>query len=69
MSARHAPAVRDLLRERWPARYQSMPLSAALLALHRTPRVYKDPKTLVDPGSAQEWPTLGLRISTAPKSA
>ncbi|MEO7037275.1 MAG: fatty acid desaturase [Polyangiaceae bacterium] len=67
MSARHAPGVRELLRARWPSRYQSMPLSAALLALHRTPRVYKDPKTLVDPRSAKEWPTLGLRVSIVPK--
>ncbi len=69
MSARHAPALRDLLQQRWPTRYQSMPLSKALLALHRTPRVYKDPKTLVDPRSAKEWPTLGLRTSTVPPSA
>jgi fatty acid desaturase len=69
MSARNARSVRDFLRARWPMRYQSMPLGAALLALHRTPRVYKDPKTLVDPGSCQEWPTLGLRNSAAPKSA
>lgn len=69
MSARHARPLRELLRARWPARYQSMPLHAALLALHRTPRVYKDPKTLVDPSSCKEWPTLGLQRSIAPKSA
>ncbi|MEP7049836.1 MAG: fatty acid desaturase [Pseudomonadota bacterium] len=69
MSARSARSVRDVLRARWPARYQSMPLHAALLALHRSPRVYKDPKTLVDPGSFKEWPALGRRASIAPKSA
>ncbi len=67
MSARHGRDVRAVLRARWPASYQSLPLERALLALHRSPRVYKDPKTLVDPRSAQEWPTLGLRVSTVPK--
>lgn len=58
MSSRHARAVRALLQERWPERYQSMPLGAALLALHRTSRVYKDAVTLVDPRTGREFPTL-----------
>ena len=55
MSSRHAPKVRDVLRARWPQSYQSLPLVAALLALHRTPRVYKDETTLIDPGTRQEF--------------
>lgn len=58
MSSRHARAVRDLLKKHWPQRYQSMPLSKALLQLHRTPRVYKDAVTLVDPRTGREFPTL-----------
>jgi fatty acid desaturase len=58
MSTRHAPLVRDLLVRGWPGRYQSMPLGAALLALHRTARVYRDAVTLTDPRSGAEWPTL-----------
>lgn len=58
ISSRHAGAVRDLLRELWPARYQSMPLTAALGELHRTARVYKDAVTLIDPRTAREYPTL-----------
>jgi fatty acid desaturase len=58
ISTRHAGAVRDLLRELWPARYQSMPLAAALGELHRTARVYKDAVTLVDPRTGREYPTL-----------
>ena len=58
MSSRHARAVRELLRERWPERYKSMPLRAALRQLHRTARVYKDAVTLVDPRTGQEFPTL-----------
>ena len=58
MSSRHASAVRDQLRALWPARYQSMPLAAALRELHRTARVYKDAVTLVDPRTGREFPTL-----------
>ncbi|HEX7942870.1 MAG TPA: hypothetical protein VF488_13750, partial [Gemmatimonadaceae bacterium] len=55
---RHVRRVRKGLREHWPERYQSMPVMAALRALHRTGRVYKDANTLVDPRSNGEWPTL-----------
>jgi fatty acid desaturase len=58
MSSRHAPRVRDLLRARWPGRYQSMPLRAALARLHATARVYKDAVTLTDPRTGREYPTL-----------
>jgi fatty acid desaturase len=58
MSSRHAPRVQRLLRARWPERYQSMSLWRALLALHRTSRVYKDAITLVDPTTGAEYRTL-----------
>ncbi|MFN0250607.1 MAG: fatty acid desaturase family protein [Kofleriaceae bacterium] len=58
MSSRHAGSVRTLLREHWPTRYQSMPLTSALRQLHRTARVYKDAITLVDPRTGSEHPTL-----------
>ena len=65
MSSRHARRVRDLLRARWPQRYQSMPLRKALAKLHRTARVYKDAVTLVDPRTGAEYPTLQPRSSGA----
>jgi fatty acid desaturase len=58
LSSRHAPAVRKLVQQHWPERYQSMSLGAALLALHRTGRVYKDDVTLCDPRTGREFPTL-----------
>lgn len=58
MSARHAPTVRAQILERWPERYQSMPLSHALRTLHRTARVYKDSTTLIDVKGRKEWRTL-----------
>lgn len=58
MSSRHARAVRELLRRRWPRRYHSMPLRKALAELHRTARIYKDAVTLVDPRTGREYATL-----------
>ncbi len=58
MSTRHAPAVKRLLLERWPERYQSMPLLRALKTVYSTPRVYADDATLIEPRSGRTWPTL-----------
>ncbi len=58
MSTRHGPTLRAVILERWPERYQSMPLSKALLLLHRTARVYADATTLADPRTGGRWPTL-----------
>jgi fatty acid desaturase len=58
MSSRYARRVRELLRQHWPGRYQSMSLRAALAELHRTARVYKDAVTLVDPRTGREYATL-----------
>jgi fatty acid desaturase len=58
MSSRYACRVREVLRRRWPRRYQSMPLRSALAELHRTARVYKDAVTLVDPPTGREYATL-----------
>lgn len=62
---RHVRRVREGLLARWPERYQSMPVMAALRALHRTGRVYKNAETLVDPRSHGEWPTLMPRADHA----
>jgi fatty acid desaturase len=63
MSSRHAPRLRQLIRARWPERYQSMPPWRALTRLVRTARVYKEPTVLVDPRNGQEWPTLAPRLA------
>jgi fatty acid desaturase len=58
MSSKHAPRLRDALVERWPERYQSMPLFAALGRLFQTARVYKTPTTLMDPRDGREFEAL-----------
>jgi fatty acid desaturase len=67
MSSRHAPLVRKLVLERWPERYQSMPFWRALLLVHRTPRVYEDDETLIDPETGRRVATLTSH-ETPPRS-
>jgi fatty acid desaturase len=63
MSGRHAPALRTILRARWPRNYQSLPLLRALRALHRSARVYENQTTLVDPKTGRRWQTLTARVA------
>ncbi len=58
LSPRYAPVVRRLVRERWPERYQSMPLWRAWRRLWITPRIYEDAITLVDPRHGARCRTL-----------
>ncbi len=58
MSSAYAPLVRDAILERWPERYQSMPIARALWLLWSTPRVYKDATTLVEPYRGRQYSTL-----------
>ncbi|HEX7839018.1 MAG TPA: fatty acid desaturase [Kofleriaceae bacterium] len=58
MSARQGRVVRQVLRARFPERYQSLPLPTAIRRLHETSRVYLDNTTLIDPRSGRTWPTL-----------
>jgi fatty acid desaturase len=67
MSTRHGRVVREALRAKFPDRYQSLPLTAALLRLHETARVYLDDTTLIDPRSGMTWSTLLPR--TAPPAS
>lgn len=60
-STRHGRTFRAALREHFPERYQSMPLTSALVQLYRTARVYKDDTTLIDPPSGKTWPTITPR--------
>lgn len=58
MSSAHAPLVRDLLVEKWPERYQSMPLLEALNKLRTTPRIYREPTVFEDPRTGVTFPAL-----------
>ncbi|HEX2685876.1 MAG TPA: hypothetical protein VHN14_04630, partial [Kofleriaceae bacterium] len=57
---------RHALQARFPERYQSLPLTAAIRRLHHTARVYRDNTTLIDPNTGETWPTLLPRPRPAP---
>jgi fatty acid desaturase len=58
MSSAHAPLVRELLRARWPERYQSMPITEALGRLASTPRIYASETVLEDPRTGVQAATI-----------
>jgi fatty acid desaturase len=58
MSHRNGRIVRELLRARFPERYQSLTMGEAIRRLHHTARVYLDHTTLIDPHTGETWPTL-----------
>jgi fatty acid desaturase len=66
LSSRYTGLVRDELLERWPGRYQSMSLVRALWQLVRTPRVYMNDTTLIQPGTGREFPTLQPTLEAEP---
>jgi fatty acid desaturase len=69
MSPIHAPQIRQLVLERWPKRYQSMPLGRALRMLFRTARIHQSARTLVDPRTGRQWPTLLPRVGPTPATS
>lgn len=56
MSARFAPLVRKAILKHAPDRYLAPPHWKAILWLYKTPRVYKDAQTLIDPYKHREVP-------------
>lgn len=61
VSLRHGRVIRDKILELAPDRYQSLPLSHALLRFFEQLRVYRDPTTLLDPTTGRTRNALGGR--------
>ena len=49
MSSKYYPLVKGNIKGNWPGLYHEMPMSSALKALWKTPRVYYNGKELIDP--------------------
>jgi fatty acid desaturase len=60
MSPHFAPRVRALLRELVGKEYVSPPHWKAIWFLYRTPRIYKDANTLIDPETGREVALEGV---------
>lgn len=58
MSPRHARKLRALIVERWPERYQTLPLLEAMTRLYKSPRIYEDATTLINPVTGHRVTTL-----------
>ncbi|NGP44660.1 acyl-CoA desaturase [Bacillaceae bacterium SIJ1] len=58
MSAKYYPIIKQHLKEKWPDRYNEMPLGEALLALYQTPRVYFKQTELIDPNRQHVYGSL-----------
>ncbi|MFA9558542.1 fatty acid desaturase [Evansella sp. AB-rgal1] len=59
MSSKYYPLVKKHLKEMWPDRYHEMPLTKALWALIKTPRVYFQHNDLVDVSGGRMISSLG----------
>ncbi|MBM7553108.1 fatty acid desaturase family protein [Thalassobacillus pellis] len=59
MNPKYYPLVKEEIKKRWPERYHEMPLSQALKALWRTPRVYFKNNELADPQYGKVYGSLG----------
>lgn len=59
MSPKHYPLVKQHIKEMWPERYYEMPMSKALAALWKTPRIYHEKEELLDPNASHLYGSLG----------
>ena len=59
MSSKYYPLVKEHIKDNWPNRYHEMPMSSALKALWKTPRVYYNGKDLIDPQAQLAYGSLG----------
>lgn len=59
INPKYAPQVKAAVQKHWPERYNEMPHWQALLALWRTPRLYRDETSLIDPVRDLAYPTVG----------
>lgn len=59
MSSKYYPLVKKHIKDKWPSLYHEMPMSSALKALWKTPRIYYKGKELIDPRAELVYGSLG----------
>ena len=59
MSSKYYPLVKEHIKRMWPERYHEMPMSKALAALWKTPRVYYQQNELIEPRQGHVYGVLG----------
>jgi fatty acid desaturase len=58
-SSRYARQIEAKIEEMFPDRYHTMPITTALVMLWRTPWIYEDETTFIDPERQERAKTLG----------
>lgn len=58
MSGAHMKKVHQALKSAFPSDFKYMRKTEALKLLYKTPRIYKDAKTLIHPETAETFPTI-----------
>ncbi len=56
VSSRHARTLHNAIKAEWPEKFQVTPKWQALVDLYRTPRIYKNSNTLINPRTQQTAP-------------
>ncbi|NNV06819.1 MULTISPECIES: acyl-CoA desaturase [Geobacillus] len=59
MSSKYYPLVKEQIKRMWPERYHEMPMTKALAALWKTPRIYYEHNELIEPKQGHVYGTLG----------
>ncbi|WP_280770299.1 fatty acid desaturase family protein [Salipaludibacillus daqingensis] len=62
MSSKYYPLVKEHIKNNWPHLYHEMPMSSALKALWKTPRIYYKGKELIDPRDNMVYGSLGYGL-------
>lgn len=59
MNPKYYPIVKKYIKKKWPERYHEMPLTKAMVALWKTPRLYYKNKKFIDPYNERTVGSLG----------
>ncbi|WP_243292867.1 acyl-CoA desaturase [Bacillus sp. FJAT-47783] len=59
MSSKYYPLVKQHIKAMWPERYHEMPMTKAMVALWKTPRIYYQHNELIEPKRQNVYGSLG----------
>jgi fatty acid desaturase len=62
MNPKYYPLVKSYIKKMWPERYHEMPMSKAVKALWKTPRIYFEEKEFIDPHRGRVYGSLGYGL-------
>jgi len=65
ISSKYYPLVKQHIKKMWPNQYHEMPMSQALKALWKTPRIYYNNNELIDPRENHLYGSLGNGLDPA----